>query len=135
MYIPELDALIFLATEFLGGGDDQPHLQVGIQALYEAAGTLCIAQLGWSCLISPGNLHPYRSQMQPWRHTKAQQIPLFWPFLENGRKGRPSKQVGVSRGGHPRTRKHPKYRRYKLLCYMVTDQPAQIPILRQPLFK
>lgn len=39
MYIPELDALIYLATEFLGGGDDQPHLQVGIKALYEAAGT------------------------------------------------------------------------------------------------
>lgn len=42
MYIPELDALVFLATEFLGGGADQPQLQVGIEALYEAAGTSCV---------------------------------------------------------------------------------------------
>lgn len=45
MYIPELDALIFLATEFLGGGDDQPRLQVGIKALYEAAGITYVLPL------------------------------------------------------------------------------------------
>ncbi|DBA96950.1 hypothetical protein WJX77_001292 [Trebouxia sp. C0004] len=39
MYIPELDALIFLATEFLEGDADQPTLQSGIKALHEAAGT------------------------------------------------------------------------------------------------
>ena len=38
MYIPELDALIFLATEFLDGGDNQPTLQSGISSLHEAAG-------------------------------------------------------------------------------------------------
>lgn len=38
MYIPELDALIFLATEFLEEGVDQPSLEAGISALHEAAG-------------------------------------------------------------------------------------------------
>ena len=38
MYIPELDALIFLATEFLEGDADQPTLDSGIKALHEAAG-------------------------------------------------------------------------------------------------
>ena len=38
MYIPELDALIFLATEFLEGGADRPILATGIRALHEAAG-------------------------------------------------------------------------------------------------
>ncbi|KAF6224675.1 hypothetical protein HO173_012916 [Letharia columbiana] len=37
MYIPELDALIFLATEFLEGGADRPILATGIRALHEAA--------------------------------------------------------------------------------------------------
>jgi hypothetical protein len=40
MYIPELDALIFLATEFLEGIADQPTLETGIKALHEAAGYL-----------------------------------------------------------------------------------------------
>ncbi len=40
MYIPELDALIFLATEFLEGDADQPTLESGIRALHEAAGQL-----------------------------------------------------------------------------------------------
>ena len=40
MYIPELDALIFLATEFLEGDADQPTLESGIRALHEAAGKL-----------------------------------------------------------------------------------------------
>ncbi|KAL0023910.1 hypothetical protein WJX79_010088 [Trebouxia sp. C0005] len=39
MYIPELDALIFLATDFLEGDADQPTLESGIKALHEAAGT------------------------------------------------------------------------------------------------
>ncbi|KAL3142179.1 hypothetical protein ABBQ38_002532 [Trebouxia sp. C0009 RCD-2024] len=38
MYIPELDALIFLATEFSGGSVDQPSLKAGVKALHEAAG-------------------------------------------------------------------------------------------------
>lgn len=38
MYIPELDALIFLATEFLEEGVDQPNLEAGINELHEAAG-------------------------------------------------------------------------------------------------
>lgn len=38
MYIPELDAIIFLATEFLEGSPDQPSLQTACDALYQAAG-------------------------------------------------------------------------------------------------
>lgn len=38
MYIPELDALIFLATEFSGSSVDQPSLKSGVKALHEAAG-------------------------------------------------------------------------------------------------
>ena len=38
MYIPELDALIFLATEYLEEDVDRPVLQAGIKALHEAAG-------------------------------------------------------------------------------------------------
>ena len=38
MYIPELDALIFLATEFSGSTVDQPTLKAGVKALHEAAG-------------------------------------------------------------------------------------------------
>lgn len=38
MYIPELDALIFLATEFSEEGADQLLLEKGIKALHEAAG-------------------------------------------------------------------------------------------------
>ena len=43
MYIPELDALIFLATEFLKGGDNQPTLESGISSLHEAAGQQAVA--------------------------------------------------------------------------------------------
>ena len=45
MYIPELDALIFLATEFLEGDADRPALQSGVKALYEAAGVHTLTSL------------------------------------------------------------------------------------------
>ena len=45
MYIPELDALIFLATEFLGGSADQPTLQAGVKAFHETTGAACEVHL------------------------------------------------------------------------------------------
>lgn len=38
MYIPELDAVIFLATEYLEGSPDQPTLSHAREALRKAAG-------------------------------------------------------------------------------------------------
>ena len=69
MYIPELDALVFLATEFLGGGVDQPHLQAGIKALYEAAGTTCmlpVPGLSGQAPSQKATCTPYRSRVQAW---------------------------------------------------------------------
>ena len=45
MYIPELDAIIFLATEYVEGSLDQPTLSHACEALHQAAGAtmLCLA--------------------------------------------------------------------------------------------
>ena len=45
MYIPELDAIIFLATEYVEGSPDQPTLSHCREALHQAAGAmmLCLA--------------------------------------------------------------------------------------------
>ena len=61
MYIPELDALIFLATEFSGSTVDQPTLKAGVKALHEAAGApqVVLLQVVSSDCLVPGLSRPY----------------------------------------------------------------------------
>ena len=54
MYIPELDALIFLATEFLEEDVDRPVLQAGITALHEAAGAVSDVKVGFTKVFRTG---------------------------------------------------------------------------------
>lgn len=54
MYIPELDALVFLATEFLEGTTNQPSLHNGIEALQQASGTF-LKHLLSLCAVRPAH--------------------------------------------------------------------------------